>query len=89
MSVSMRDPSWNDAACNGQDPRYFFPEGHMRSASYRAAKAISRRLCEACPITSQCLDYALTETVEADNEAAWVDGMWAGTTPQQREELRG
>jgi WhiB family redox-sensing transcriptional regulator len=40
----------------------------------------AKRLCAHCPVRSACLAYAL-----ANPE---LDGVWAGTTPAFRDELR-
>lgn len=42
--------------------------------------APAKLLCAACPVSKRCLDYAL-EYEEF--------GVWGGTTPEERDELRG
>ena len=39
-------------------------------------------VCQRCPVREPCLDIALTHRVEADV------GIWGGTTPGQRRQLR-
>lgn len=55
------------------DPDAWFPE---KGASTRTAK----RVCAACDVRQQCLDYALG--------TGQVDGVWGGTSPEERVELR-
>jgi WhiB family redox-sensing transcriptional regulator len=43
------------------------------------------RVCLACPIRAQCLDYALSG---ADTWGGIATGIWGGTTPRQRDRLR-
>lgn len=73
-----RLPDWySEAKCAGFDPDAFFPDkGDIRTASM-AAKAI----CSSCPVATQCLKWAL------DNED--LNGIWAGTTPNDRRALLG
>lgn len=42
--------------------------------------ADTKLLCTACPVRKRCLDYAL------EHEEF---GLWGGTTPKERDELRG
>lgn len=62
-------------ACE-DSPDLFFPEDvadpEERLASTKAAKA----LCKACPITEDCMTYAL----ETDQRF----GVWGGTSPEER-----
>jgi hypothetical protein len=57
-------------------PELFFPEdlpsSELRDAATKAAKA----LCKACPIMSECFDYAL--------ETGQKHGVWGGTSPTER-----
>ena len=39
----------------------------------------ARAVCKSCPIIDRCLDYALHVK---------VDGIWGGTTPDQRARIR-
>lgn len=65
---------WQDqAACRTENPELFYAE--HPGPRQEAAAAI----CAACPVTSQCLQYA-----QATDER-W--GMWGGLTPAERREL--
>lgn len=65
-----------EAACRGlsteESRAIFFPS---RGDSIDEARAI----CQRCPVTEQCLDFAL-----ANN----CIGVWAGTSDRQRRKLR-
>ena len=72
-----RRPSWHaDAACRGTDPDGFI----LRKGANAATMARTRATCSRCPVTVQCLDFAL-----ADPDSM---GIWAGTTGQQRRAMR-
>jgi WhiB family redox-sensing transcriptional regulator len=71
--------SWAEQALCGQaDPDAWFPE-QGRTA------AIARRICAACPVRANCLDYALSG---ADTWGGITTGIWGGTTPRERAVLR-
>lgn len=73
-----RTSEWRaEAACRTVDPELFFPVGSAREVEqqYRAA----RQVCADCPVSQQCLQ----EAVARDG----VDGIWAGTTPLERDLL--
>ena len=73
-----RTSDWRaDAACRTVDPEIFFPVGNAREVerAHRAARAV----CTTCPVSRQCLVTA----VALDG----VDGIWAGTTPLERDVL--
>ena len=66
---------WMDAAaCREYDPGWFYPEigGDARPA---------KRICQACPVIEQCLQYALDTEEE--------HGVWGGLTRTERRKLRG
>lgn len=71
---------WIDgAACAEIGPDLFFPDTGERSTNrhvYRDALTI----CETCPVATQCLEHALT------NDERY--GVWGGTTPNEREQMR-
>ena len=66
--------SWQERAlCAQTDPEAFFPE---KGGSTRDAK----RVCEACPVSGKCLDYAM-----ANDEKF---GIWGGLSERERRRLR-
>ena len=73
-SLHDEDQAWHDdALCAETGPELFFPE---EGESYEDAKTICRR----CPVQDECLDYALRHSIEF--------GVWGGTTPYERRQLR-
>lgn len=65
--------TWQDQArCQGTPIGVFYADGH-----YVTARA--QKLCESCPVSEECLEYAL------ENEDY---GTWAGTTPIERKKIR-
>jgi WhiB family transcriptional regulator, redox-sensing transcriptional regulator len=73
MSYFPHDPWRPAAACRDVDTAVFFPS---RDADYGAARAV----CACCPVTDDCLNYALAHPD--------LLGMWGGTTPRERRRLR-
>ncbi len=67
-----------DAACRDIDPELFFPPGSTGDAieNIAAAKAI----CGQCAVRAECLEFALS--------ANQADGIWGGTTEEERRRLR-
>ena len=61
------------ALCMGADPELFFPPGDGPATQ-------ARRICAMCPVSGQCLAYAVT--------AGEPHGIWGGLDPRQRESLR-
>jgi len=59
-------------------PDIFFPDDWGQSE--RQANKLAREFCGRCPIRAQCLDYAL--------EANEPHGIWGGTTPHERRQIR-
>jgi WhiB family redox-sensing transcriptional regulator len=73
------DASWRDhAACRFAAPELFFPAGTTGVAldEIEAAKAV----CKACPVQDACLRFAF--------ETKQEDGIWGGTTEDERRRLR-
>jgi WhiB family redox-sensing transcriptional regulator len=73
-ATGLPDQSWADQAlCAQTDPDVWFPPIGGRND---AAKAI----CAACPVTAECLAYAL--------ESGQEEGIWGGTSAVERRHLR-
>lgn len=70
-------PSLPGALCArpGQDPDLWFPANGDRAGAERAKAA-----CSGCPVRSRCLEWALA--------AGERSGIWGGTTPNERNQLR-
>jgi WhiB family redox-sensing transcriptional regulator len=74
-------PSWvTEALCAQADPDAWFPKrGDTPTAAF------AERICAACPVRVQCLDYALAG---ADTWEGHSWGIWGGTTPRERQMIR-
>lgn len=64
-------PWMADAECRGMNPDLFLPN-RGDSNGERNAKAV----CHACPVRSECLEYALAEHIQI--------GIYGGTSAKQR-----
>ena len=78
MRMLLQEPnaedSWQSlASCIESDPDLFFPE---RGASTNEAK----RICRACLVREECLEYALTNGEKF--------GIWGGLDERQRRHVR-
>ena len=76
--MTVRTDWREDAACRDADPDLFFPIGTTGAALGQIEHA--KRICRVCPAQIQCLAWALDNGVS--------DGVWAGTTPDERRALR-
>lgn len=73
----MTAPSWVDSAlCAQTDPsdEVWFP-GKGQSTS------TARRICRLCPVQDECRAEALADP-------SLTHGVWGGTTPKMRQQLR-
>jgi len=66
---------WEAAACKGINTDLFFLERGEGVSFYPQL----RKICQSCPIYSECLEYAVWNETE---------GFWAATTPNERQRLR-
>jgi WhiB family redox-sensing transcriptional regulator len=67
------------AACSGvDDAEIFFPLVYDQAAVFQIAEA--KKVCGRCVSREQCLSWAL--------RAGEPDGIWGGTTPDERRHLR-
>ncbi|MGH8909781.1 MAG: WhiB family transcriptional regulator [Egibacteraceae bacterium] len=66
------------AACLDVDPELFFPVGTTGPALEQGERA--KAVCRGCPVTAQCLDWALQTRQGA--------GVWGGLTEDERHALR-
>lgn len=67
-----------DVACRDADPELFFPIGTTGAALRQEEEA--KRICRNCPVQIQCMTWAL--------ETGVTDGVWGGTTPDERRVIR-
>jgi WhiB family transcriptional regulator, redox-sensing transcriptional regulator len=76
MTVRM---NWREnAACRDADPDLFFPIGAAGNSLRQADEA--KRICRRCPAQNQCLAWALENGI--------TDGVWGGTTENERRAIR-
>ncbi|MEU7580930.1 WhiB family transcriptional regulator [Streptomyces sp. NPDC041068] len=66
------------AACADEDPDLFFPVGLAGPALRDTAAA--KRVCARCPVSGQCLAWAL--------RTGQASGVWGGTCAEERAALR-
>lgn len=64
----------HQAACVGHDSETWFPIGHSGPALDQIAAA--KAVCAVCPVTDQCLTWALATGQE--------HGIWGGMTTEER-----
>jgi WhiB family redox-sensing transcriptional regulator len=70
---------WRAAgACVSADPDLFFPVSPGGEAAGQIAQAL--RICGGCGVRRQCLEFAL--------RMHEMEGIWGGTTPQERVRAR-
>lgn len=65
------------AACSGYPNTLFFP---ATDAADEAAVDRAKSVCDVCPVTNDCLEYAL--------ETNQRSGIWGGTSEKERKSLR-
>lgn len=77
LQVGLAPPELPGARCarRDHDPELWFPANGDRAAAKRA-----KAICWSCPVRAACLEWAL-----GANERT---GIWGGTTPNERRELR-
>jgi WhiB family transcriptional regulator, redox-sensing transcriptional regulator len=76
LLAAIRPPHWTArAACKNMGWGPFFPTKDQRNEY-----AATRELCESCPARVECLADAMSDPLR--------DGMWAGTTPEDRRRMR-
>jgi WhiB family transcriptional regulator, redox-sensing transcriptional regulator len=69
---------WSQAACRSADPELFFPISALDASSRDVARA--KAICGRCGARPQCLAHAM--------EAGSLQGIWGGTTEEDRRRLR-
>lgn len=79
LAAELANPSdWRAyAACADYSTEWWFPsKGH--------APDFALAVCQGCPVAQACLD----ERMAAITSVAYDDGVWGGTTPRQRLDMR-
>ena len=70
---------WRElSACRDSEPDLFFPVGTTGPAVQQIERA--KQICSACPVSEECLQYALESNQEA--------GVWGGYQEDDRRRLR-
>ena len=75
------DPAddWREhAACRDEDPELFFPTGTTGPALAQVEQA--KAVCRRCPVTAQCLQWALKHGEDA--------GVWGGLSEDERRAVK-
>ena len=71
--------TWRDrAACRGQDPELFFPDGNTAPALLQTEQA--KAVCRRCEVAEACLKWAI--------ETGQDTGVWGGRSEGQRGALK-
>ena len=80
MTATLTFPGpWAELAlCAQADPDAWFPDKGRTAA-------LAKRICAACPVRVLCLEYALAGF---DAWGGISSGIWGGTTPRERANLR-
>ncbi|WP_435110121.1 WhiB family transcriptional regulator [Nocardiopsis synnemataformans] len=80
-SALIADPTswaWQDhAACKGDEDLFFAPDRERLDDQMNRIRD-AKQICAACPVLSDCLDYALSLPPIAQN------GIWGGMTEDER-----
>lgn len=71
----MKFPDLTQGLCRQVGVEFFFPDNGGEAGDYLFARTI----CSGCGVREQCLEWALRHESY---------GMWGGTTPLQRKEIR-
>src|SRR5258708_32665512 len=77
MTVFLSAEWWTLAACRNAEPELFFPISATSASGATVERA--KRVCESCPVQSQCLRYALRHRQE--------QGIWGGLTEDERRRM--
>lgn len=67
------------SACRGEDPELFYPASYSTGRG-RVQDAEAKAVCGRCPVRALCLAAALRR----EEGASSADGIYGGTTPQER-----
>ncbi|HET9899016.1 MAG TPA: WhiB family transcriptional regulator [Streptosporangiaceae bacterium] len=70
----LSDEWWSAAACRNAEPDLFFPISATPASKATIQRA--KQVCASCPVSAQCLSYALHHRQE--------QGIWGGLTDDER-----
>jgi WhiB family transcriptional regulator, redox-sensing transcriptional regulator len=80
VTSGARSLSWmSRGACQQADPELFFPVAAGTGPAARQVEA-AKAVCGPCAVRANCLSYALE---------AMPEGIWGGTTQEERRAARG
>lgn len=65
--------------CVSADPELFYLDDNLRGKPKRLKETAAKKVCNGCPVKTQCLEHALT-TPE-------MYGIWGGTSEKERKHL--
>ncbi|GAA4929044.1 hypothetical protein GCM10023224_05570 [Streptomonospora halophila] len=68
------------AACQGESLELFFGRDGERAAEREQREAKAKEICQACPVRTECADYAVARPEK--------HGTWGATTPEERVTIR-
>jgi WhiB family redox-sensing transcriptional regulator len=91
--------TWLDrAACKGKPSDWFVAERGSRKDRRPPIERRALALCAKCPVSDECLNYALDNEQfqfsvrgngeEPENVSHWLEGVFAGTTAEDRKATR-
>ncbi|MEP7025080.1 MAG: WhiB family transcriptional regulator [Actinomycetota bacterium] len=78
MASDIHSGWWSQAACQSEDTDLFFPISALAASAHSIARA--KAICRRCSVQPQCMAHAM--------EAGQLQGIWGGTTEQERRQLR-
>jgi WhiB family transcriptional regulator, redox-sensing transcriptional regulator len=79
VTSEARSVSWmSRGACRQADPELFFPIATVKGPAKRQVEA-AKAVCTACAVCATCLSYSLD---------TMPDGIWGGTTMEERRAAR-
>lgn len=74
---------WQERArCKSLPSEWFFPERGENGLKSGGNMAKAKAACAKCPVTAECLEYAITPPVERS-------GIYGGMSSRERGQLRG
>ena len=72
----------SEAICRQVGSHFWIPDDDTRPGESEAIQRHGKKVCQRCPVISECLEFALEMT---DIEPY---GVWGGTTQVERRQMR-